>query len=162
MSRADHEYSSPNHDRDMNLIDRIIRDVQSWIEHGSKQWSRHSRGAEPSHRPARTPNSAAYARHYYGDEAEPGEHAPHHGKGPRGYVRPDSRVYEDVCDRLTGHGQIDASALEVSVADGIVKLSGTVDSRADKRLAESLADSVSGVRDVDNSLTLRGASENIS
>jgi osmotically-inducible protein OsmY len=77
-------------------------------------------------------------------------------------VRPDSRVYEDVCDRLTGHGQIDASAIEVSVADGIVKLSGTVDSRADKRLAESLADSVSGVRDVDNSLTLRGASANIS
>lgn len=159
MSRADNDYSSRNRDHDINLIDRIIRDVQSWIEHGSDQWSRRSRGAERTTTEA--PRTGAYGQPD-DEETARGHHAPHRGKGPRGYMRPDSRVYEDVCDRLTGHGDIDAGAIEVSVVDGIVKLTGTVETRADKRLAESIVESVSGVRDVDNCLTLRGASTNIS
>ncbi len=78
-----------------------------------------------------------------------GEHA---GRGPRGYQRSDARIADDVCDRLTRHGWIDASDIEVRVEDGEVTLEGTVDSRPTKRLAEEVAESVSGVRDVHNRL----------
>jgi osmotically-inducible protein OsmY len=56
------------------------------------------------------------------------------------------------CDRLVDHPQIDASELEVEVKNGEVTLSGTVDSRYEKRLAEDIADAVSGVQDIHNRL----------
>ena len=59
---------------------------------------------------------------------------------------------EDVSERLTEHGEIDASDIEVQVENGEVTLSGAVDSRQTKRLAEDLVDSVSGVKDVHNQL----------
>ncbi len=80
---------------------------------------------------------------------------PHVGKGPRGYVRSDERIYEEVCDRLTLHGQLDASDVNVEVKEGEVTLTGTVQNRSAKRLAEDISDSVSGVRDVHNRLQLR-------
>jgi hypothetical protein len=33
---------------------------------------------------------------------------PHIGKGPRNYVRSDERIYEEVCERMTQHGELDA------------------------------------------------------
>jgi len=78
-----------------------------------------------------------------------GQHA---GKGPKGYRRSDDRIREDVCDHLTRHGQIDASELEVEVRDGEVTLAGTVQRREEKRLAEDVAERISGVRDVHNQL----------
>lgn len=86
-----------------------------------------------------------------GDGYGTGEHA---GRGPRGYQRSDARIADDVCDRLTRHGWVDASDIEVRVEDGEVTLEGTVDSRREKRLAEEVADSVSGVRDVHNRLRI--------
>ncbi len=77
------------------------------------------------------------------------------GRGPRGYQRSDDRIKEDVNDRLTEHGDIDASDVEVDVQNGEVTLRGTVDSRHAKRLAEDIADSVSGVRDVRNELRVQ-------
>jgi hypothetical protein len=77
---------------------------------------------------------------------------PHVGRGPRGYQRTDDRIREDVCERLTQHGRIDASDIEVTVAQGEVTLRGRVDSRDAKRQAEAVAESVSGVRDVRNEL----------
>src|SRR5215218_4359732 len=59
---------------------------------------------------------------------------PHVGRGPRGYRRPDSRIYEDICELLTRHGQIDASDVDVSVEQGVVSLRGSVDGRYTKRL----------------------------
>lgn len=76
------------------------------------------------------------------------------GRGPRGYQRSDDRICEDVCQRLTDHPAIDASRVEVTVENGEVTLSGTVDDRLCKRLAEDIAESVSGVREVSNQLRL--------
>lgn len=78
----------------------------------------------------------------------------HTGKGPKGYKRSDSRIEEDINEILTMHNELDASDLHVSVSDAIVTLSGEVDSRESKRLAEDIAAVVSGVRDVRNELTI--------
>src|SRR5262245_19529183 len=67
---------------------------------------------------------------------------PHVGRGPRGYQRPDDRIRDEVCERLTRHPRIDPSDVEVIVASGEVTFRGTVDSRVAKRLLEDVADSV--------------------
>jgi osmotically-inducible protein OsmY len=74
------------------------------------------------------------------------------GRGPRNYTRSDERIREDVNDRLTDYPYIDASEIEVEVSAGNVVLSGTVDSRYDKRIAEDIADDISGVKNVENRL----------
>ena len=74
------------------------------------------------------------------------------GRGPKGYQRSDERIREEISDRLMEHPEIDASDLEVKVKNGVVTLSGTVDDRSDKRLAEDIAESVMGVSDVMNQL----------
>jgi osmotically-inducible protein OsmY len=79
---------------------------------------------------------------------------PYTGIGPRGYRRSDERICEEVCERLSRHGAIDASDIEVEVRDGEVIIKGMVGDRRSKRLAEDLADSTSGVRDVRNELRI--------
>lgn len=79
---------------------------------------------------------------------------PHVGRGPRGYVRSADRIKEDVCEHLTRHGRLDASDIEIEVENGEVTLTGTVDSRGAKRLAEDVTESVFGVRDVHNHLRI--------
>jgi hypothetical protein len=76
----------------------------------------------------------------------------HQGRGPRGYQRSDQRIHEDVCEWLTDDAYIDASNIDVSVKNGEVTLSGTVNSRNEKRRAEDLIEYLSGVRDVHNAL----------
>jgi hypothetical protein len=73
---------------------------------------------------------------------------------PRTYRRSDTRIYEDVCDLLTEHGDIDASNIEVSVDDGDVILRGTVRSRWARYYTEDLVMAVRGVRDVVNELRI--------
>lgn len=80
------------------------------------------------------------------------ERRSHRGRGPKGYKRSDARILEDVSDRLTDDHWLDASDIEVRVKDGEVTLSGTVDSRASKYRAEMIADSCSGVSEVQNHL----------
>jgi hypothetical protein len=77
------------------------------------------------------------------------------GRGPRGYQRSDDRIREDVCDRLTQHGQIDASDMEVEVRNGEVILSGTVANRQAKRMAEDTVEAVLGVKNVQNNLRVQ-------
>jgi hypothetical protein len=74
------------------------------------------------------------------------------GIGPKNYARTDERILEDVCDELTEDPILDASEVEVKVADGEVTLSGTVEDRAEKRRAEDDADRIIGVRHVQNNL----------
>ena len=76
----------------------------------------------------------------------------HRGRGPADYRRSDDRIREDVNDRLTEDHHLDASGIQVSVKDGEVTLSGTVDSRFAKRHAEDLADPISGAKHVQNNL----------
>jgi sporulation protein YlmC with PRC-barrel domain len=78
----------------------------------------------------------------------------HRGRGPRGYKRSDDRIREDVNDRLSDHPLLDASGIDVTVNNGVVTLSGTVNDRSDKRRAEDLVLMVPGVADVLVSLTV--------
>ncbi len=79
----------------------------------------------------------------------------HRGRGPKGYQRSDERILEDVNDRLTEDPHIDASEIDVSVSGREVTLNGTVNSRFEKRHAEDLAESVSGVTHVQNNLRIQ-------
>lgn len=79
----------------------------------------------------------------------------HRGRGPRGYTRSDERIREDVNDRLTDDPYVDASDIDVIVSGGEVTLSGTVDDRRSKHRAEDIAESVSGIRHVQNNLRVR-------
>jgi osmotically-inducible protein OsmY len=86
--------------------------------------------------------------------------ANHRGRGPKGYRRSDERIKEDVNDRLTDHPYLDASDIVVSVKQCEITLSGTVNDRTDKRVAEDIAESVSGVTNVQNNLRVK--EENVS
>jgi osmotically-inducible protein OsmY len=81
---------------------------------------------------------------------------PHRGKGPQGYQRSDERIRELVCEALADDDQIDASQIQVSVKDGEVTLSGTVDDRRTRREAEDCVATVSGVRDIQVQLRVKG------
>jgi osmotically-inducible protein OsmY len=101
-------------------------------------------------------------RSWFGDEdaerrrnRESGDSTRHRGRGPRNYTRSDDRIREDVNDRLTDDPHVDASEIDVSVSDREVTLSGTVGSRFEKRHAEDLAESVSGVTHVQNNLRVQ-------
>jgi osmotically-inducible protein OsmY len=83
----------------------------------------------------------------------------HRGKGPKGYQRSDERIRELVCEALTEHDEIDASNIEVSVADGEVTLKGMVEHRHAKRLAEDIIESISGVRDIHNQIRIANRDE---
>src|SRR5687767_3397736 len=88
------------------------------------------------------------------DESRRQMERPHRGRGPKGYRPSDDRIKEDVNDRLS-EGYLDATEVDVSVSNGEVVLSGTVDGRADKLRAEAIAENVSGVLNVENRLRVR-------
>jgi hypothetical protein len=77
------------------------------------------------------------------------------GRGPKNYRRSDDRIREEINDRLTDNDWLDASDVEVTVISGEAVLSGTVDSRYSKRLAEDIAESVTGVTNVQNNLRVQ-------
>lgn len=77
------------------------------------------------------------------------------GKGPKGYQRSDERLTEDINERLTYDDDIDASDVSVNVASGEATLTGTVNSRSEKRRAEDLADDVPGITHVQNNLRVK-------
>jgi osmotically-inducible protein OsmY len=83
----------------------------------------------------------------------------HSGRGPKNYTRSDDRIREDVNDRLTEDPELDASEIEVKVSSCEVTLTGTVDTREAKRRAEDCAESVSGVKHVQNNLRVQAAGE---
>jgi hypothetical protein len=81
------------------------------------------------------------------------------GRGPKGYQRSDERIREDVSDSLTDDPEVDASEITVEARDGEVTLTGTVQTREEKRAAEACVEGVSGVREVINQLRVsRGSS----
>jgi len=78
----------------------------------------------------------------------------HRNVGPLNYHRADNRIAEDVSDRLMMDDEIDPSSMEVQVENGEVILTGSVSTRFEKSLAEQIADSVAGVTDVQNRLSI--------
>ncbi len=81
------------------------------------------------------------------------------GRGPKGYRRSDDRIKEDINERLTHDPEIDAWEIEVQVTSGEVILTGTVDDRNAKRRAEDIAESISGVKDVQNQIRVKKGDE---
>lgn len=81
------------------------------------------------------------------------------GIGPRGYVRSPTRIYEDVCDRLTDHPLIDASDIEVVVSGIELTLQGSVDNAITAARAEAIAREVPGVKSVRNALQVRAGDQ---
>lgn len=67
--------------------------------------------------------------------------------------RLDSRIRSDVVSELMQDPVTDAFDIDVNVEEGVVTLTGEVDSYAEKTLAESVAAKVHGVTDVTNQLT---------
>lgn len=75
-------------------------------------------------------------------------------KGPKGYRRPDGRIYDDVCEALLNDPMVDPSDIDVEVHEGVVTLRGAVEDRRMKREAEITIEHVSGVVDVFNLINL--------
>ncbi|HKG90725.1 MAG TPA: BON domain-containing protein [Gemmatimonadaceae bacterium] len=88
----------------------------------------------------------------YGGEGRRGTFV---GRGPKGWRRSDDRIREEVNEALARHPDVDASDVEVRVENGVVTLSGVVEDRRQKRLAEDVVEDVFGVDDVDNGLKVR-------
>ncbi|HEX2168214.1 MAG TPA: BON domain-containing protein [Longimicrobiales bacterium] len=109
---------------------------------------------DPRSEQAYSSRSAMGAARVDADWTVPG---PHSGRGPQGYRRSEAAIRDDVCERLTRHGRVDAGRIQVQVEQGEVTLEGLVDSRIAKRTAEEVAESVSGVRDVHNRLRIDGS-----
>lgn len=72
------------------------------------------------------------------------------GKGPKGWTRSDDRIKEDLSEQFARHPDLDPSEIEIRVHGGEVTLTGSVNDRESKRLAEDIAENVQGVKDVTN------------
>lgn len=131
--RGRSEYDRGRYDEDRGWLDRVSDRVASWF------------GDEDAERRRRQD-----------------ERREHRGRGPKGYRRSDERIKEDVNDRLSDDYNLDASNIEVAVENTEVVLTGTVENRYDKRRAEDLAESVSGVTNVENRLRVKSAYGNYS
>jgi len=70
-------------------------------------------------------------------------------------TRTNEDIKKDVVDQLYWDSRVDASNVRVTVADGVVTLSGTVPAYLAYTAAENDAWSISGVRCVRNDLTLK-------
>ena len=77
------------------------------------------------------------------------------GRGPQGYKRSDERITEDVNEALTRDPDIDPTNVQVEVRNGEVILKGSVSDREAKRRAEDIAESCSGVKEVQNQLRVK-------
>jgi osmotically-inducible protein OsmY len=66
--------------------------------------------------------------------------------------RTDEAIWEDIHDHLTMNHDLDATEIEIVVEDGNVTLTGRVDTREAKWLAEEIARGVAGVTDLHNRL----------
>jgi len=122
---------------DRGFLDRATDEVQSWF------------GDDDSDRRRRTDDRGGE------DAARHAGAGNFRGRGPRNYTRSDERVRDDINDRLSDDAHIDASDIEVTVAEGEVTLGGQVSNRFAKRHAEDIAERVSGVRQVQNNLRVR-------
>jgi osmotically-inducible protein OsmY len=86
----------------------------------------------------------------------------HRGKGPKEYQRSSERIREDIYDRLSDDDHVDATHISVQVTGNEVVLTGTVSSREEKRHAEDLVESISGVRHVENRIRVERNDNNSS
>jgi osmotically-inducible protein OsmY len=77
------------------------------------------------------------------------------GRGPQGYKRSDDRITEDISEEMTQDPDLDATHISVETNNGEVVLKGSVSDRESKRRAEEIAESCSGVKDVQNQIRVK-------
>ena len=147
---------------DHHREERHRRTGTSWANHERSSSDDNSRGfSSGSQEFGRRGYGGGYGEARYGGREWLGTETwrvpgPFAGRGPRGYKRSDDRIREELNDRLTAHGFIDATDIECSVDNGEVTLSGFVDSPDSKRAAEIVAEGIQGVLDdVHNHLRIR-------
>ena len=134
----DHEYRAPGYGRDIDHEPYGKRSMPG-------EYADRGRDRQPTRRQADEVHAWSEPSSWFGGGAP-------RGVGPNGYVRSDERIRELVCDDLMDDAWLDASQIEVSVKDGEVILSGAVENRDAKRLAEDIAEHAGGVKHVLNSL----------
>lgn len=129
----------PREGRGVSYEEERRRRERPWSPSESLEQETRSKNAVGRHTPQGT---------YQRESATPDNR----GKGPKGYVRSDERIREQICEAMTEDAALDASDVEVSVENGEVTLSGSVADRNAKRRAEDLSYDCFGVRDVQNNI----------
>jgi osmotically-inducible protein OsmY len=81
----------------------------------------------------------------------------HSGKGPKGYVRQDDKIREDICILLTADAYVDPGNVTVEVKDGTAILNGTVEVELMKIRTEQLAWLIFGIKGVKNMIEVRAS-----
>jgi osmotically-inducible protein OsmY len=160
------------HDDERSFFDRFGDEVRSWFgdedaQRRRRMDERDDRWREPRERGGDRWESDDVARQWgYIDRGEwrgqdwgRATSGRFGGLGPRGWQRSDDRIKEDLCERMSEHPYLDASDIEIRVVSSEVTLTGSVDNRYAKRLAEDIAESVSGVRDVHNQIRVNSRTE---
>jgi len=76
------------------------------------------------------------------------------GRRPRGEQRSDERIKAEIKDLLSSLGELDSDEIQVDVNEGIVTLSGSVNSSYEKQTAERVTENVFSVLGVNNQLKI--------
>jgi osmotically-inducible protein OsmY len=79
-------------------------------------------------------------------------------RGPRGWVRSDERILDELCERIVRAG-IDASELVVEVERGDVSIEGELGTREERRWVVDLAERILGVTGVYADVRVREGGE---
>ena len=141
------EYGGPSRERD-ERADRAERG--GWFgEHGDRNPSQgFTGGFGGGYGSSYATSGDRVGRPGYDERSWREEGRGHAGRGSRNYRRRDERIEEDVHEALMRHPDVDATDIDVRVENGEVTLTGEVEDRRARRLAEEIAEQVSGVRDV--------------
>jgi hypothetical protein len=86
----------------------------------------------------------------------PERRAPAWRPNPKGYVRSDERIFEDICEGLMRERDLDTRQLRVAVHEGVATLQGQAAGRRDRARVAQVAAAARGVRAVDNRLRVEG------
>jgi hypothetical protein len=154
-ARDYHIGADPHGTRGYDYFD--YEDDYSHTDYGARDYHRPSFERYERYGREYDPYPGAQQRQYARPELGYGRPAPQRpaNRGPRGYKRSDERLREEVCERLGRDWDVDASDIEVNIANSEVTLSGSIEDRRQKFRAEHLADGVWGVTEVHNQLRVK-------
>ena len=159
------EFESSSYERGTQTADRDRefsrgRDEQDWGSASEVDFNSPSGGFGASRQqPSRYGSQDRFGSPQFGESGSSRSSSGRHtGRGPKNYQRDDTRIQEDISEQLTRHPDIDPSEVEIIVSDGEVTLTGVVESKQVKRMIEDIAESSSGVTDVQNQLRVESGS----
>jgi osmotically-inducible protein OsmY len=120
-------------------------------------WQRHSTGATSGARGQEglgNPGEETWGEEQFRAERREEQGRRQVERGPRGRRRPDESLAQEIREILINDPELDATEIEVEVEGGAVTLTGVVDESDAKLLAEELVETLPGVREVHNRLTV--------